>query len=65
MYVEPENASDIVAKLRYYKEHPDIARQHGEDGYKFACEHFDRHKLAAKYIELFKGLKVHNCKDRV
>lgn len=52
VYVEPENAKEIVDKMRFYRGSPDIAKQHGENGYKYVCEHYDRRKLAAKYIML-------------
>ncbi len=60
IYVEPENADDIVEKMRYYKEHPGIAKQHGQNGYKFVCDNFDRHKLAERYAELLKTLLVND-----
>lgn len=52
LFAEPENAEEIAEKIRFYRESPDIARQHGENGYSYACEHYDRRKLAAKYIML-------------
>jgi glycosyltransferase involved in cell wall biosynthesis len=52
VYVEPENALEIAEKIRFYKTSPQTARQHGENGYKYVCEHYDRRKLAAKYREL-------------
>jgi glycosyltransferase involved in cell wall biosynthesis len=52
VYVEPENAEQIAEKMRFYKSSPQIAKEHGENGYKYVCENYDRRKLAAKYIEL-------------
>ena len=51
-YVEPENAREIADKIRFYRGHPEVARQHGENGYEFVCKHYDRRKLAAKYLQL-------------
>lgn len=55
IYVEPENAEQIAEKMRFYRNSPRIAKEHGENGYKYACENYDRGKLAAKYIELIEN----------
>ncbi|MBN2019148.1 MAG: hypothetical protein JW749_02860 [Sedimentisphaerales bacterium] len=52
VYAEPENAQQIAEKMRFYKNSPQTTKEHGEKGYKYVCEHFDRKKLAEKYIEL-------------
>jgi len=52
LFAEPENAQDIVDKFRFYKDNPYIARKHGENGYKYVCEYYDRRKLALKYLRL-------------
>ncbi len=54
VYVEPENAGEIADKMRFYREHPDIARQHGRNGYEFVCKNYDRRILAIKYIDLLR-----------
>jgi glycosyltransferase involved in cell wall biosynthesis len=59
MYVEPENAREIADKIRFYCNSSEIAKQHGQNGYNFVREHFDRHKLAEKYIELIRE-KIEN-----
>jgi spore maturation protein CgeB len=51
-YVEPENAEQIAEKIRFYRNSPHVPKEHGENGYKYACDNYDRKKLAAKYIEL-------------
>lgn len=51
IFAEPENAEDIAAKMRYYQQSPDIAKKHGSNGYKYACENYDRRRLAEKYIK--------------
>ena len=56
VYVEPENAQEIADKLRMYKKLPELAQQHAQNGYKFVCEHFDRRKLADKYITLIQEM---------
>ena len=58
-YVEPENAQEIADAIRFYRSSSEIARQHGQNGYNFVREHFDRSKLADKYIELIRN-KVEN-----
>jgi len=52
VYVEPENAGQIAEQMRFYRNSPQIAKEHGENGYKYVCENYDRKKLAAKYIGL-------------
>lgn len=52
LFAEPENAKEIAEKIHFYQKSPDIAKEHGENGYRYACEHYDRRKLAAKYIML-------------
>ena len=55
-YVEPENAHQIAEKFRMYKNSPEIAQKHGQSGYEFVCEHFDRRKLADEYIGLIQKM---------
>jgi glycosyltransferase involved in cell wall biosynthesis len=52
VFVEPENAGQIAENMRFYRNSPQLAKEHGKNGYKYVCEHYDRKKLAAKYIEL-------------
>ena len=47
--------------MRMYKNSPEIAKQHAQNGYEFVCEHFDRRKLAGKYIKLIQEML--NIKD--
>ncbi len=58
IYVEPENAEQIAEMMRFYRNSPQIAREHGENGYKYVCEHYDRKKFASKYISLIENLVV-------
>lgn len=52
VFVEPENAGQIAEKMRFYRNSPQIAKEHGTNGYKYVCEHYDRKKLAVEYIKL-------------
>lgn len=49
-FVEPENPEDFSKKVRIYLKDNELAGRHGENGYVYAKEHFDREKLALKYI---------------
>lgn len=51
-YVEPENPADFAQKIRWYMENPDLLKKQGENGYRYAREHFDREKLALQYLGL-------------
>lgn len=51
IFAEPERPDDIATKIRYCIEHPDELKKMGENGYLYAKEHFDRNKLADKYLE--------------
>jgi glycosyltransferase involved in cell wall biosynthesis len=50
-YVEPENPVDFAEKVKLYLADPTLGTMHGENGYVFAKEHFDREKLALQYLE--------------
>ncbi|AEI47287.1 glycosyltransferase family 4 protein [Runella slithyformis] len=50
VYVEPENPSDFANKIRMYLENPDLGKQHGQNGYRYAKENFDRAVLADAYL---------------
>jgi glycosyltransferase involved in cell wall biosynthesis len=52
VYVEPENAERIAEKMRFYRNSPQLAEEHGQNGHKYVCENYDRKKLAAEYIGL-------------
>jgi len=51
VFAEPERPHDIAEKIGYCIEHPDELKAMGENGYLYAKEHFDRNKLADKYLE--------------
>jgi glycosyltransferase involved in cell wall biosynthesis len=50
LYVKSDDAEDIAEKIRYYRVHPKIVAQHGENGYFYAKAHFDRENLARQYL---------------
>ena len=57
VYAEPENLIDIESKIR---ELLSLSKKDlvllGENGYAYAKTHFDRNKLANKYLEIIKSL---------
>lgn len=52
VFVEPENPKDFADKIKLYLNNPELVRIHGENGYKFAKDNFDRTILANNYIDL-------------
>lgn len=56
IFAEPERPADIAEKIRIYLNNPELLKQHGENGYLYAKEHFDRTKLAMKYLEHLEGV---------
>lgn len=55
-YAEPENPEAIKQAILNYVNNPDLIKTHGENGYKYAKENFDRVKLATKYINAIKSV---------
>lgn len=51
-FVEPENPRDFADRIRFYLDNPDLLQGQGENGYRYAREHFDREKLALQYLKL-------------
>lgn len=49
-YAEPENTTAFVEAVNYFLLHKEQLREMGENGYEFAKTHFDRSKLAGRYI---------------
>ncbi|HEX2960281.1 MAG TPA: glycosyltransferase family 4 protein [Ignavibacteriales bacterium] len=54
MYFEPENAGDLAEKVCHYYSCESERKLHGENGFRFVLEKFDRKKLAAEYMSLIK-----------
>ena len=51
-YVEPENPDDFAAKIVKLAESPDDCEAMGRNGRAYVEEHFDRKKLAHKYLDI-------------
>jgi len=60
IYVEPENAEEIANAMKFYRSSPETAMQHGQNGYEFAKQNYDRRNLAAKYIKLIEEKVIRN-----
>lgn len=59
MFAEPEHASDLAQKIGIYMKDRALLSKHGENGYRFVHAHFDREKLAKKFLECIENqLKV-------
>ncbi|MGE5679684.1 MAG: glycosyltransferase family 4 protein [Bacillota bacterium] len=54
VYFEPENYDDLITKINFYYNNSSFIKIHGENGYKFVLEKFDRNKLAAEFLEIIK-----------
>ena len=50
IFVEPENPTDFATKIRFYLDNPLLIKQQGENGYRYAKNHFDREILAMRYL---------------
>ena len=57
LYAEPGNAVDFADKVNVYLDDPALAVKHGENGYNYAKDHFDRNMLANEYLEEMEKLK--------
>lgn len=51
IYAEPENVNEIVSKIKYYLNNKTLLAEHGENGYHYAKNNFNRIKLAEKYFD--------------
>lgn len=51
VYVEPENTEEYNRIIRQYLENPQLLKEEGESGYRFAQQNFDREVLANKYLQ--------------
>ena len=54
IYAEPENPEIFAQQAIAYLESPELAKKHGENGYKYAKQNFHRTVLAKKYLEFLK-----------
>nr|WP_294995082.1 glycosyltransferase family 4 protein [uncultured Sediminibacterium sp.] len=62
LYVEPENPGDFAEKIRYYMRNSNMLSVHGNNGYQYAINNFDRNVLANRYIDIITGIKKINIK---
>jgi glycosyltransferase involved in cell wall biosynthesis len=51
LFVRPEDPVDFAQKVRFYMDNPNVLREYGENGYRFAKAHFDRDDLAKQYLQ--------------
>lgn len=56
IHFQPENASDLVRKINYYKDNPSKLKLDGLNGFSFVQENFDRRKLAMELLDIIKEL---------
>lgn len=54
--MEPENAIELATAVRALRDDPARRRLLGENGRRYVCEHFDRDRLAARYLALLESL---------
>jgi len=50
IYCEPENVDEIVDAIKTYYNHHELRRQHGENGFNFVKNNFNREVLARNYL---------------
>jgi glycosyltransferase involved in cell wall biosynthesis len=56
VYFEPENPLDLAEKVCHYFSCEDERKLHGENGFRFVLEKFNRKVLAAEYLKIIKNL---------
>jgi glycosyltransferase involved in cell wall biosynthesis len=52
MFVEPENAGQLATALKKLQGDPELRRRMGDNGYRYVREHFDRKKIAERYVKM-------------
>ena len=57
VYAEPENPAALADAILSLRADPKRRREMGESGYRHVCEHFDREKLAAKYLAVLEDIR--------
>lgn len=57
IFVKPGDAENFKEKILYLYNHPEARKKMGNNGYQFVVRHFDRQKLAAKYLRIISDLK--------
>lgn len=56
LFAEPENPRMFVDQVLRLKSSPELCRQMGQSGRRYVLEHFDRAKLARRYLELLSSI---------
>ncbi len=56
IFVEPENAEQMRDLIAHLYQHPEIREEMGVNGRKFVEKHFDRNKLAQKYLQVLEEI---------
>lgn len=62
LYFEPENEDDLCSKLLYYRDNPEARRLHGDNGYTYVLENYDRKKLAGKLLDIISEVIIKKSK---
>ncbi len=58
LFIEPGDAEAFRTQVLKYLQDPRLVAEHGENGYRYAREHFDRRALAARYLDTLQ--RLHN-----
>jgi hypothetical protein len=49
--IEPENESELLAAIDRLRAEPALAEQLGQSGHNYVAEHYDRKKVASRYLD--------------
>lgn len=55
LFFEPENADDLVEKIRYFAANRSEIAAKGSNGRKYVMEHFNRNKIASDFYDLLQN----------
>ncbi len=56
LFMEPEDASALVAAVKELADHPELAEKLGQSGHEYIVTNFDRDKLASNYLAIIKDM---------
>jgi glycosyltransferase involved in cell wall biosynthesis len=59
IFIEPENPQDFAEKIMIYHDNAEFRQKHGNNGYNYALNNFDRKSLAEKYLNQINSIIVH------
>ena len=54
--IEPENAQELTESILKLADNPDLSKQMGSNGRQYIQQHFDRRKLAERYLSLLEQI---------